>query len=209
MELIYLIVPQLLLLVIGAVVSFYVTAPLEHKRIQNNILKANNELQSFIQRNVDFNSYEDERIALSKKYRIDLNLIDTPRHAVRKLMDDDIPVLKLEKIDATKSSEIYSEAAALAARMHEDNKAVVYYENAIKTFPWVNKDKNKIGKLYILRGGILKRLQHYHQAEDSLKQGLELVDDDVMICDAYYNLACIYGILDKEVEFRNLIRNIP
>ena len=145
---------------------------------------------------------------MSKKYRIDLNLIDTPKLAVSKIMDDLIPLLKLEKIDSSKSWEIYYEAAALAARTHEDEKAAAYYENAIKAFPWVNKDENKIGKLYILRGGILKRLQQYSLAEDSLKQGLKLVDDDIMICDAFYNLACIYGILNKEIELREIIRNI-
>ena len=84
-----------------------------------------------------------------------------------------------------------------------------YYEKAINVFPLDNKDNNIIGKLYILRGGILKRLgaDFFDEALLSLQKGLEIVDDEHLKGDAYYNLACIYAKQDNRQMFDDIINN--
>lgn len=63
--------------------------------------------------------------------------------------------------------------------------------------------------MYILRGGILKRLgaDFFDEALLSLQKGLEIVDDEHLKGDAYYNLACIYAKQDNRQMFDDIINN--
>lgn len=208
MELISTIASQMFFLILGAFLSYFISKKLGDKRFSNNLRKANNELNDYIKNTLDFDGVEDKRAELCKKYRIDLDIIDSPKIAVSKIMNSAPPLLKLDYMNVSKAWEVYAEAAAWAAKANDNKNALNFYEKAINSFPWINKDMNHIGKLYILRGGILKRLQQYTVAIESLEKGLELVDDAALKADAYYNLACIFGAMNDNIKYKNVIRNL-
>ena len=63
--------------------------------------------------------------------------------------------------------------------------------------------------MFILRGGVLKRLgvDYFNEALLSIQKGLEIVDDEHLKGDAYYNLACIYAKQDNRQMFDDVINN--
>ena len=93
------------------------------------------------------------------------------------------------------------------------NRKIYYLHNvmkkAISVFPSDNNDNNVRGRLFILRGGVLKRLgvDYFNEALLSIQKGLEIVDDEHLKGDAYYNLACIYAKQDNRQMFDDIINN--
>lgn len=116
---------------------------------------------------------------------------------------------RLDEMDVVNAWKVYMEMGIHYANQQKNLLSAQYYEKAINVFPLNNKDNNIIGKLYILRGGILKRLgaDFFDEALLSLQKGLEFVDDEHLKGDAYYNLACIYAKQDNRQMFDDVISN--
>lgn len=115
---------------------------------------------------------------------------------------------KLDESDVQNAWVTYKTLGIYYANIQRNEVASQYYAKAIAVFPSVNQDKDAIGELYILRGGILKRLgvDSFTDAISSIKKGLKLVDNDHLKGDAYYNLACMYAKLDEKEKFNNILQ---
>lgn len=116
---------------------------------------------------------------------------------------------KLDEVDALNAWIVYRNMGAYFANIQKNESSVSYYSKAIASFPSVNQDNNALGELYILRGGVMKRLgiDSFDEALSSIKKGLILVNDDEIKGDAYYNMGCIYAKLDDKKEFNEIIHN--
>lgn len=56
-------------------------------------------------------------------------------------------------------------------------------------------------RLYIYKGAMLKRIHELDEAEFCINMGLNFATNKSEINDGLYNLACIYGMQNKEKEF--------
>lgn len=116
---------------------------------------------------------------------------------------------KLDEIDVVNAWKVYMEMGIHYANQQKNLLASQYYKKAISVFPSDNNDNNVRGRLFILRGGVLKRLgvDYFNEALLSIQKGLEIVDDEHLKGDAYYNLACIYAKQDNRQMFDDVINN--
>lgn len=105
----------------------------------------------------------------------------------------------------------FKRIAAFYANYKNFQLSKAFYDKAINAFPVDNKDTDSKGKLYILRGGILKNLgcDYYDDAIASIFKGLDFIDNDNdhMKADAYYNLACIYAKQDEREKYDDIVCN--
>ena len=119
---------------------------------------------------------------------------------------------KLEDVDVLNAWMAYKKLGAFYANIQKNELSVLYYAKAIAAFPSINQDKDARGELYILRGGVLKRLgvDSFAEALSSIEKGLILVSDDHLKGDAYYNMACIYAKLNEKEKFNDIMmQKIP
>lgn len=133
--------------------------------------------------------------------------IDEEHISSKSNFKNEILLQKLDELDIADAWKKYMEMGVFYANQQKNQLSAQYYEKAIKIFPLSNKDNNAIGKLYILRGGVLKRLgtDYFKDALLAINKGLELVDDNHIKGDAYYNLACIYAKQDNRELFNEVI----
>lgn len=63
-------------------------------------------------------------------------------------------------------------------------------------------------RLYIYKGGILKRLHRLEEAESDIKFGLKYATKEYEVNDGLYNLACVYAMQNKEIEYSKIAEQL-
>jgi tetratricopeptide (TPR) repeat protein len=117
---------------------------------------------------------------------------------------------KATKIRGTLWELYFSQGIAFAnSRMGKDTelKSLQSYSSAI-TFVPDEMDYNTKARLYIYKGAILKRLYRLKEAENDIKIGLEYADEEYEVSDGLYNLACIYAMQNKKIEYSKIAKQL-
>ena len=141
-------------------------------------------------------------------YKNQLDILgDINKEPKKGLIDYERIVKKLDEVDVLNAWKAYRNLGAYYANIQKNELSVQSYTKAIATFPSVNQDKDARGELYILRGGVMKRLgvDSFPDALSSIEKGLILVSDDHIKGDAYYNMACIYAKMNDKDKFNDII----
>ena len=152
-----------------------------------------------------------ERIKFLRRTNTNKNqsdiLRDINNEPKKGLIDYERIVRKLDEVDVLNAWTAYRNLGAYYANIQKNELSVQSYTKAIAAFPSVNQDKDARGELYILRGGVMKRLgvDSFPDALSSLEKGLILVSDDHIKGDAYYNMACIYAKMNDKDKFNDII----
>jgi len=117
---------------------------------------------------------------------------------------------KLTRIKSTSWELHFSQGVTFAnSRSGKETnlKALQSYCSAIFFLP-ENVNTNTKARLYIYKGALLKRLSRLDEAEFYVKQGLKHADANYEINDGLYNLACVYAMQNKEIEYAVIAKTL-
>ena len=85
-------------------------------------------------------------------------------------------------------------AHAMSRQGHAaDAAALDAYKHAIANLPR-NADRNRRALLFNYRGAMFKRLARYKEAAADLEKAIKLADDEMLLRDIRYNLACVLAL---------------
>jgi tetratricopeptide (TPR) repeat protein len=99
-------------------------------------------------------------------------------------------------------------AHAMSRQGHAaDAAALDAYKHAIASVPR-GLDRNKRALLFNYRGAMFKRLGRYKEALVDLTKAEKLADDDMLLNDIHYNLACVYALTGKRDEAVRRVRQL-
>ena len=105
----------------------------------------------------------------------------------------------------------FSQGIAYAnSRMGNDSdlKSLQSYSSAIVFMPDSVDSNNLKARLYIYRGALLKRLNRLKEAENDIKMGLVYASEEYEINDGLYNLACVYAMQSRKIEYSEIAKQL-